>query len=68
MAQCLAGDIATGGGYDTFGLLTTLNVIENKPTPTGAGPQSGPATGWVTQASLAVIGGGFQAYAVCEDL
>ncbi|MFE3020747.1 collagen-like protein, partial [Streptomyces sp. NPDC059256] len=66
-ANCLAGDVATGGGYDTFGLLSTVNVIENAPIPKGAGTQSGPATGWQTQASVTILGGGFQAYAVCVD-
>ncbi len=67
-AQCAAGDVATGGGYDTFGLISPLNVTEDKPVPTGVGPQSGPATGWQTQASVALLGGGFQSYVICNDV
>ncbi|MFJ7904895.1 hypothetical protein ACIQ6V_31180 [Streptomyces sp. NPDC096198] len=67
-ATCLPGDVATGGGFDTFGLHDTLNVIENAPTPNSPGPQGPAPKGWQTQASLNVLGGGFQAYAVCQDL
>ncbi|MCM2389708.1 MULTISPECIES: hypothetical protein [Streptomyces] len=66
-ANCLAGDVATGGGYDTFGLLSAINVIENAPIPKAAGTQAGPATGWQTQASVTLLGGGFQSYVVCVD-
>ncbi|WP_216854758.1 hypothetical protein [Streptomyces pacificus] len=68
VARCRPGDVATGGGYDTVGLVAPLNVIENKPIPTGPGAQSGPATGWVTHASVGVLGGGFRAYVMCDDL
>ncbi|MFI1864700.1 hypothetical protein ACH432_08325 [Streptomyces jumonjinensis] len=64
-ANCLAGDVATGGGFDTFGLLSPINITESAPIPKAAGTQAGPATGWQTQASVTVLGGGFQSYVVC---
>ncbi|MGW0773189.1 hypothetical protein ACWD01_05925 [Streptomyces sp. NPDC002835] len=53
-ALCPADDVATGGGYEAFGL--TVNVTQSAPV-------GDPATGWQASATLGEV----VAFAVCHD-